>query len=616
MDRTTAAKADILLVDDTPDNLRLLSTALSQRGYKVRGAIDGNMALMGAHAAPPDLILLDICMPGMSGYEVCERLKSDGKTAQIPVIFVSALDETIDKVRAFGIGGVDYITKPFQFEEVIARIENQLTIRRLQISLQTLNNQLEKRVRERTFELEREILERKKAQEQLLHLALHDPLTQLPNRSLFIERLEEAILKRKLEKNYSFAVMFLDCDRFKRVNDSLGHNIGDRLLVAVAERLQTCLRSEDTLARLGGDEFAILLEAIERKEEIIKIAERLNYRLSSPFHLYEYEVFINVSIGIVLSHDNLYRQFYGIETETICYEKPEHLLRDADTAMYRAKALGKARYEIFNPKMHRQALNLLHLENDLRRAFKRKEFVLYYQPIISLRKRKIIGFEALIRWNHPQRGLVPPDDFIPIAEEMGLIIPLGDWILKESCQQLKKWHSLNLDGQLPVISVNLSVCQFSQVNPIEKIETILQEVQLDNHYLKLEITESVLIDRPESIVHLLEQIKSREIQISLDDFGTGYSSLSYLHRFPIDTVKIDRSFINRLDENGKNLDIVQAIISLAHNLGMETIAEGIETATQLERLRSLGCGYGQGYFFAKPLNSQQAEALLARNPQW
>lgn len=613
MDRV---KADILLVDDTPDNLRLLSRALSQRGYKIRGAIDGQMALMGANASPPDLILLDICMPGMNGYEVCEHLKANAKTAQIPIIFISALDETIDKIKAFSIGGVDYITKPFQFEEVIARIENQLTIRRLQISLQTLNNQLEKRVRARTSELEREVLQRKQAQEQLLHLALHDPLTKLPNRSLFIERLEETILKSKMNPNHGFAVMFLDCDRFKRVNDSLGHNIGDRLLVAVADRLQKCLRSDDTLARLGGDEFAILLDEIDRKEEIIIVAERLNHQLSYPFYIYEYEVFINVSIGIVVSQEKLYRQFYGTETETICYQKSEHILRDADTAMYRAKALGKARYEIFNPTMHQQALNLLHLENDLRWAFERKEFILYYQPIISLTRGKITGCEALIRWNHPQRGLIPPDDFIPVAEEMGLILPLGDWILKESCQQLKKWHNLNLGEQPLIISVNISVRQFAQANPLEKIEQILREAQLENYYLKLEITESVLIDRPESIVILLEKIKSRKISISLDDFGTGYSSLSYLHRFPIDTVKIDRSFIDRLDENSRNLDIVKAIISLAHNLGMETIAEGIETIAQLDRLRNLGCGYGQGYFFARPLNSTQAEELLTRDPQW
>ncbi|WP_204101835.1 MULTISPECIES: GGDEF domain-containing response regulator [Spirulina sp. CCY15215] len=609
-------KADILLVDDTPDNLRLLSTALSQRGYKVRVAIDGNIALMGANANPPDLILLDICMPGMNGYEVCKHLKANLKTAPIPIIFMSALDETLDKIKAFRIGGVDYITKPFQFEEVIARIESQLTIRRLQLSLQTLNKQLEKRVRERTFELEREVLQRKQAQEQLLHLVLHDTLTQLPNRSLFIERLEEAILKSKINPNYSFVVMFLDCDRFKQVNDSLGHNIGDRLLVAVGDRLQNCLRTEDTLARLGGDEFAILLDAIDSKEEIITIAERINHQLSYPFYLYEYEVFISISIGIVVSQDKLYRQFYGTETETICYQKPEQILRDADIAMYRAKALGKARYEIFNPKMHRQALNLLHLENDLRWAFERQEFMLYYQPIISLIRGKIIGCEALIRWNHPQRGLIYPDDFIPVAEEMGLILPLGDWILKESCQQLKKWHNLDLGEQPFSISVNMSARQFSQANPLEKIEKILQEVHLENHYLKLEITESVLIDHPESIVILLEKIKARKISISLDDFGTGYSSLSYLHRFPIDTLKIDRSFIHRLEENGKNLDIVKAIISLAHNLGMEIIAEGIETISQLDLLRSLGCGYGQGYFFARPLNSTQAEKLLTRDPQW
>ncbi|MDB9315813.1 EAL domain-containing protein [Spirulina sp. CS-785/01] len=616
MKDSQAVKADILLVDDTPENLRLLGAALSKKGYKVRSVINGSMALMGAQAAPPDLILLDICMPGMNGYEVCEKLKANGKTADIPIIFISALDEVLDKVKAFGAGGVDYVTKPFQFEEVIARIENQLTIRRLQASLEALNGALEARVKERTLELEAEILERKKAQEKLLYLAMHDPLTHLPNRTLLMEELVKALEDCREREDYGFAVMFLDCDRFKRVNDSLGHTIGDKLLIEVANRLQSCLRSEDMLSRLGGDEFAILFTSVQDANWVLDIAAQLNHKLLTPFQIDEYEVYINASIGIVFNCDRLYQQLPFPIQGKIAYDNPDHLLRDADTAMYRAKEAGKGHYQIFNPQMHNQALKMLHLENSLRRALERDEFILYYQPIVSLKRGKIIGFEALLRWYHPQRGFISPSEFIPAAEETGFIVPIGEWVLKSACQQVKQWHDQEIGEHPLTISVNLSVRQFGQPDLIPNIDQILQTTQLDSRSLKLEITESVIIEHPEAVMAIFDELKSRWIKLSLDDFGTGYSSLSYLHRFPMDTLKIDRSFVQQIDEGGKNLEIVQAIVSLGHNLGMEVIAEGIETPQQLAHLRDLGCDYGQGYLFSKPVDAKASETLLKRDLRW
>lgn len=619
MRQAVPTKADILLVDDTPENLRLLSTALIQKGYKVRSVINGRMALMGAKAAPPDLILLDICMPGMNGYEVCTHLKDDPATADVPIIFISALDEVIDKVQAFAVGGVDYITKPFQFEEVLARVQNQLTIRQLRRSLESLNGQLEERVQERTQALEREIQERKRAQNELLHLAFHDPLTQLPNRSLLMDRLEAMLFHSEQQPDYGFAVLFLDCDRFKRINDSLGHTVGDRLLVAIAQRLKQCIRPQDTLARLGGDEFAILIDGCEDAKAGVTVAEALNHSLTEPFYLANYEIFINASIGLVFNSDRFYQQIHPTSAPyclNLRYTDAEHLLRDADTAMYRAKAMGKGCYEVFSPDLHYQARSLLELETDLRRALEQEEFLLYYQPIVALQRGKIAGFEALIRWRHPKKGFISPAQFIPAAEETGLIIPIGEWVFQTACHQLKQWHDLAMTTEPLTMSVNFSVRQFSQANFIGRIESILDHTQADCGCLKLEVTESVLIDQPESVMSLLHELKAKQLKLSLNDFGTGFSSLSYLHRFPMDTLKIDRSFIGRIGDNPKNLEIVQAIISLGHNLGIETIAEGIETPHQLAHLRALGCEYGQGYFFAEPISAANAEALLAQDPCW
>lgn len=588
-------KEDILIVDDTAENLRLLSTILIRQGYNVRKAINGQMALKAVQTVVPDLILLDIMMPEMDGYEVCQHLKANQQTAEIPVIFLSALSEVFDKVKAFEVGGVDYITKPFQFEEVVVRVKNQMALKAAEREIRLLNAQLEERVKERTRQLEI-------ANAKLLEMALHDALTGLPNRTLFMECLEQALNRASSDSVYQFAVLFLDCDRFKVVNDSLGHLIGDELLIAIAHRLEASLSKSDTLARLGGDEFAILLTEIKELSSAAFVANQILESLSHPFQLKGHEVFINASIGIALGNFN--------------YNKPEHLLRDADTAMYRAKALGKGQYHIFDPAMHDAALQLLQLETDLRRAINQQEFIVHYQPIVDLSEGRIAGFEALVRWHHPQRGMVSPSLFIPVAEETGLIILIGDWVLREACHQLRLWQKEKLKGIPLFMSVNLSARQFAQLDLIEQIDRIMEETQLNPHSLKLEITESAIMDNANFAAVILQKLRDRSIQLSIDDFGTGYSSLSYLHSFPVNTLKVDQSFVQRIDGKPENLGLIPAIMSIAQTMGMSVIAEGIETTQQLTQLRTLGCNFGQGYLFSKPMDAERVINLIASNPQW
>lgn len=593
---TREYSGDILIVDDTPNNLRFLSTTLTEQGYKVRSVTDGLMALTVAQAAKPDLILLDIMMPNIDGYEVCQRLKANEKTIDIPVIFLSALDEVLDKVKAFSVGGVDYITKPFQLQEVLARIQTHLSLRSAQKEINQLNAELEQRVRQRTAQLEKEIAERLQAQERLLHLALHDVLTGLPNRTWFMKRLEQLMQQVRQQTGYHFAVLFLDCDRFQSVNDSLGHLVGDQLLVSISRRIELCLRPGTMVCRLGGDEFTVLLQDISNSNDAAKVAQDILRELASPFQIGDYQIFTNVSIGIVMGND--------------LYKQPEHILRDADTAMYRAKANGKACYQLFEPTMHCHALDSFQLESDLRQALERNEFVAYYQPIINLETGKISSFEALVRWNHPEKGMVYPDKFIPIAEEMGLVIAIDLFILRQACQQLRNWQNEGIADVSLTISVNLSVKHFMSFNLLEKIDLILQETGIDGHSLILEITESDIMQNAEFAVKIIEQLQIRHIQLSIDDFGTGYSSLSYLHRLPIDHLKIDRSFIMRIGKNGKNTEIIGAIIALAKSLGICTIAEGVETQEQLDQIRELSCELGQGYLFSQPVEAKIASNLL------
>ncbi len=432
-------------------------------------------------------------------------------------------------------------------------------------------------------------------EERLLYEALYDSLTGLPNRILLMERLRQAVQAAQQGEDTLFATLFIDLDRFKMINDSLGHSVGDRLLVDIANRLSGCLCPKDTLARLGGDEFVVLLEDLSNRESVTRVADRIQYALTLPFSVEGHEVFTAASIGIALS--------------TTGYACPEDLLRDADIAMYCAKAQGRARYEIFQPKMHTRAVTLLQLETDLRRAIERQELQLYYQPIISLRTRQAIGFEALIRWQHPTRGMVSPSEFIPIAEETGLIVPIGDWVLRQACQQMQTWRQMFADRPPLMVNVNVSGKQFGS-HLTEQVSQILRDTGLDPHQLKLEITETLLMENAEYAVNGLTQLQKLGIQLAIDDFGTGYSSLSYLHRLPIDTLKIDRSFISRLDTDAEQLTIVRTIIMLAWNLGMDVVAEGVETSKQLAQLYALRCEYAQGYFFSKPLDAQSAEQLI------
>lgn len=602
-------KKDILIIDDMVDNLRVLSSILTRAGYNVRKALNWQMALTACKTLLPDLILLDIMMPEMDGYEVCQRFKAWDLTADIPVIFISALDDVFDKVKAFKTGGVDYITKPFEFEEVLVRVQNQINLRTAQLELIALNAELEQRVRQRTNDLEKalvklqqEITVSQSLQSKLLEIALHDSLTGLPNRVLFTKRLEKALNRTKQETNYHFAVMFLDCDRFKIINDSLGHLVGDELLTAIADRIQLCLKPYDTLARLGGDEFGIIVERLTDIDIAIQVAENILQELSTTFKLSIYEVFMNVSIGISWGSKD--------------YEKPEHLLRDTDTAMYHAKALGGARYHVFNPSMYQDAIYVLEIENDLRKAIEREEFHIYYQPIVSLSTGKISGFEALLRWRHPQRGLVHPSKFIPIAEETGLIKPINTWVLQTACEQLSIWQNHPDIPRNLTISVNLSARLFYQPNFIAQFDQILQETQVNPQALEIEITESVIMDNTEEIKVILQELKKRQIKLVMDDFGTGYSSLSYLHIFPFDALKIDKSFVQLMQKDKNNMGLVPAMVGIAESMGIAAIAEGVETQEQLSQLKALNCDFAQGYLFSQAIEQELIIDFVKSSPQW
>lgn len=442
-----------------------------------------------------------------------------------------------------------------------------------------------------------DITGRRQAEEKLRYSALHDDLTGLPNRTAFMERLRRSLERARLDDNYVFAVLFLDMDRFKIINDSLGHHVGDQLLVEIALRLGASLRPSDLIARLGGDEFVVLIDHLREEQDVAYVANRIQKTLSAPFTLDEREVFMTVSIGITMSSS--------------LSECAEDLIRDADTAMYRAKLNGKARFEIFDPQMREQAVRIMQLETDLRRAIGRNEFILYYQPIISFETGRLAGFESLIRWNHPLRGFISPADFIPIAEDNGTINPIGRWVLYESCRQMREWQKKFPSCPPLTMNVNLSGKQFSQPNLIEVIADTLDKTGLPAPYLKLEITESVIMENADSAAAMLNELKALGSQLAIDDFGTGYSSFSHLHRFPIDTLKIDRAFVSRMDISLESSEIVRTMLTLAHNLKMSVVAEGIETAAQIKQLRALGCEYGQGYFIHRPMSAEKAEQLVA-----
>jgi diguanylate cyclase (GGDEF)-like protein len=555
------ATATLLLVDDDAMNRDALSRRLMRKGYHVLTAESGPRALEIVNAERVDAVLLDVMMPGMSGIETLCHLREVRSVSDLPVIMVTAKDRSEDVVEALDHGANDYITKPIDFPIALARIRTQVSSRRA------------------------------------------DPLTGLPNRVLFLERVERMIARSRGDAA-PFAVFFLDVDRFKTVNDTLGHSAGDELLVNLARRLENALRATDTvsrftgehtLARLGGDEFTILLEGVRDDATATAVARRLLSAAVQPFIIQGREVFTSVSIGVALDAPR--------------YQQPADLIRDADTAMYRAKALGKGRCEVFDSSMLEDVERRTQLQADLQHALERHELRVYYQPIVSLADGQLRGFEALLRWYHPVRGVISPTEFIPTAEETGLIVPIGRWVLREACGQLRAWQRDFSRCERLVINVNLSPRQVMQPGLVGEVAAILEETGLEAERLKLEITEGVLLEGSEHVIDTLTQLRGLGLQLGLDDFGMGYSALSYLQRFPFQTLKIDRSFVQGMQDRG-NAEIVRAIVSMAEGLAMEVTAEGIETAEQAASLQGLSCELGQGFFFNKPLGRDAASAVL------
>lgn len=694
----SSQQSRLLIVDDNEMNRDMLARRLERNGYLVDVVESAKQLMQHIQQNTVDLVLLDIEMPEISGLDALKTLRESYSPVQLPIIMVTAKNQSEDIVKALNLGANDYLTKPVDLPVALARIGTQLSHKRAQEALRESEeryalaargandglwdwniqtgrvyysprwkamlgwreneigdgpeewfNRIHDADRERVqeeiaahrkgstphFESEHRMLHKDGSFRWMLNRGLavvddsgrtlrmagsqtditerkvSDPLTGLPNRLLFVDRLGRLIKHAKRRKDAQFAILFLDLDGFKMINDSMGHLIGDQLLIGVANRLEKCLRSTDTVARLGesftvarlgGDEFTVILDYLKDPNDAKAAADRLMKALAPPFILGGKEVFTSVSIGIALS--------------STAYEQAEDMLRDADTAMYRAKSLGKARFEVFDADMRASVMARLQLETDLRGALERGEFQNFYQPIVSLDTGHIVGFEALLRWQHPTRGLIGPEEFILVAEETGLIRELGWWNLREACRQVSEWRTGSKDHRGLIISVNLSAKQFLQPNLVADIRKLLHDVSLAPDALKLEITESAVMADPSAAVEMLQQIKSIGIRLAIDDFGTGYSSLSYLHRFPLDTLKIDRSFIRDMQVGGEGMEIARTILPMANNLRLDVVAEGVETIEQVALLKQLHCSYAQGFYFSKPLSAEGTTALLHGEPAW
>jgi len=566
----------ILVIEDEQAIRANIIKILKFKGYQGIGAADGKNGVKMAKAYVPDLILCDIMMPGLDGYEVLNMLSKDPEVARIPFIFLTAKSDRSDMRQGMNLGADDYITKPFTSKELIeaisARLEKQAT---------TIQPYLDRM---------------KQAAESLSKVAYHDPLTNLPNRIWLRHQLQEAISQAK-KKQGLVAIVCLNMDRFREINASLGYATGDLAIQAVAERLSQCVGPQDTVARLSGDEFSILLRQMDLKENVEALAEVILETLGEPYELSSRKVSIQTSIGISLYPDHS--------------SNPDRLLMHADTARRWSRQLGGGSFSFYSPQMDAQKEERRLLEIDLGTALEKSEFELYYQPQCDIMTGQIVGMEALLRWSHGQRGMVSPSQFIPVAEETGLIISIGEWVLQRACDRAQTWH--NSSGRPLQVSVNLSARQFQQENLVETVAKVLSQTGLDPQLLALELTETSVMSDVLASIGILQELKAMGIHISIDDFGTGYSSLNYLKSFPIDTLKIDRSFISQVTSNDQDAAIAKAIIGMAHSLQLKVIAEGVETAAQLAFLCQEGCHGIQGYFYSPPLPAAEFTQFLAAN---
>lgn len=588
---TREQKERILIVDDNPANLQLLIRMLTSHGYMVHPASSGQLALEFIRSILPDLVLLDVRMPSMDGYEICEHLKRDEQTQNIPVIFISAANQEIDKLKAFASGGVDYIVRPIFEEEMLARIKTHLSLRKLQRDLEEL-------VKERTIELietnaklKAENLERQQAEERIQYMAHYDALTGLPNRILLQDRIAQAIAYAH-RNNLQMALLLIDLDHFKHINDSLGHHTGDHLLTLVAHRLRQSMRGGDSVARLGGDEFMLCIWG--GSNEAALAARKTISLLDQPFMVDVRELHIGASIGISVYPND------GNNAET--------LMRAADTALYHAKETGRKNHQFFRAELNRKVQQRLHSENLLHQAWARKEFEVYYQSQVDMESGRIFSAEALLRWQPPGREAVSCGPYMAIAEETGLIVPIGEWVLRQACRDLKQWHTLGYSDLH--VAVNLSPRQFAQENLVETIAQILQEYDLPPTALDLEITESTLLLCNENNLSAIKQLRDLGIQLSIDDFGTGYSNLGYLQQFPVHALKIDRVFINGIGQNANDMALISAIIAMAHSLHLKVVAEGVETAEQSVFLQKQGCLAAQGFHYSQAVPVESFIDLL------
>ena len=604
----TSARPRLLIVDDISDNRNILMRRFERRGFDVTEADSGFAAIDLIEKGAFDLVLLDVMMPGIDGLETLKRIRSQKSASVLPVIMVTAKSESGNIVEALEQGANDYVTKPVDFAVALARVNTQLSRRRAEQQvvvaneeLRKANADLERRVEERTRRLidanqrlKEEIADREELQARSQYLAYHDSLTGLGNRLLFQEQLEEA-LKDVSVTPHPLAVLFLDLDGFKAVNDTLGHSFGDLLLKSIAAKLRDLLPSTDRIARLGGDEFAILQISSPQPTSAFSLAEQIIEVVSHPHNIEGHDVSVGASVGIAVAGPG--------EMNT------ENFLKSADLAMYAAKSEGRGTYRLFDPQMDAAVQTRRSMERDMRTALAQGGFSLCYQPLVNLQDKKVTALEALMRWDHVERGAVPPSVFIPVAEEMGLIVQIGEWALRQACSQAVEWPD---DIR---VSVNLSPLQFSKGNLVSTVMSALASSGLSPSRLELEITESVLLEKTERNIATLNQLREMGVRISMDDFGTGYSSIGYLRSFPFDKIKIDRSFVRDLMVDEGSLAIVRAIAGLGVSFGMTTTAEGVETEEQMRCLNLEGCIEIQGYLFSKPVRADEIAGLLVRLKQ-